>query len=140
MTNQTFPAKTEALPDILGFVEETLERYECPMKTQMAVCVAIEEVFVNVAHYAYGDGEGEVTLGISFDEAGRTVTFRMTVSNISRLMLNNGAPAAAQAAATWKECAVVFAKRKQPVSVDVPTYRASAIASSSSAPNSVRTS
>ena len=78
MTNQTFPAKTEALPDILGFVEETLERYECPMKTQMAVCVAIEEVFVNVAHYAYGDGEGEVTLGISFDEAGRTVTFRMT--------------------------------------------------------------
>ena len=77
MTEQTFPAKTEALPDILGFVEETLESYECPMKTQMAVCVAIEEVFVNVAHYAYGGGEGNVTLGIGFDDASRTVTFRM---------------------------------------------------------------
>ncbi len=77
MTDKTFPAKTEALPDILGFVEETLEAYECPMKLQMSICVAIEEVFVNIAHYAYDDREGDVTLGMSFDEAGRTVTFRM---------------------------------------------------------------
>ena len=77
MTNQTFPAKTESLTDVLGFVEETLERFECSMKIQMALCVAIEEVFVNVAHYAYGDGEGDVTLGIGFDEASRTVIFRM---------------------------------------------------------------
>ena len=78
MTNRTFPAKTEALPDILGFVEETLEDFGCPMKIQMAVCVAIEEVFVNVAHYAYGDGEGDMNLGIGFDQGNRTVTFRMT--------------------------------------------------------------
>ena len=78
MTNQTFPAKTEALPDILGFVEETLEGYGCPMKIQMAVSVAIEEVFVNVAHYAYGDGEGDMNLGIWFDKENRTITFRMT--------------------------------------------------------------
>ena len=78
MTNQTFPAKTEALPDILGFVEKTLEGYGCPMKIQMAVCVAIEEVFVNVAHYAYGDEEGDMNLGIGFDKENRTMTFRMT--------------------------------------------------------------
>ena len=78
MTNQTFPAKTEALPDILGFVEETLEGYGCPTKIQMAVCVAIEEVFVNVAHYAYGDKEGDMDLGIGFDKENRTMTFRMT--------------------------------------------------------------
>ena len=78
MTNRTFPAKTEALPDILGFVEETLEGFGCPMKIQMAVCVAIEEVFVNVAHYAYGDGEGDMNLGIGFDQGNRAVTFRMT--------------------------------------------------------------
>ena len=82
MTNRTFPAKTEALPDILGFVEETLEGFGCPMKIQMAVCVAIEEVFVNVAHYAYGDGEGNMNLGIGFDEGNRTVTFRMTDKGI----------------------------------------------------------
>ena len=77
MTNQTFPAKTEALPDVLGFVEETLEEYGCPMKIQMALCVAIEEVFVNVAHYAYGGGDGQVTLGIGFDAVNSTITFRM---------------------------------------------------------------
>ena len=78
MTNQTFPAKTEALPDILGFVEETLDGYGCPMKIQMAVCVAIEEVFVNIAHYAYGNGAGDMNLGIGFDEEARAITFRMT--------------------------------------------------------------
>ena len=78
MMDQTFPAKIEALSDVLGFVDQTLERYECPMKVQMAICVAIEEVFVNVAHYAYGDGEGDMTLGIGFEEESRTITFRMT--------------------------------------------------------------
>ena len=78
MTKRKFPAKTEALMDVLGYVEETLESYECSMKIQMAVCVAIEEVFVNVAHYAYGDGDGEVSLDIDFDEESREVTFRLT--------------------------------------------------------------
>ena len=77
MTVKTFPAKTEALNDVLGFVEETLESFDCSMKIQMAVSVAIEEVFVNVAHYAYGDGEGDVTLGIGFDADSRAMTFRM---------------------------------------------------------------
>ena len=82
MTTQTFPAKTDALPDILGFVEETLEGYGCSMKIQMAVCVAIEEVFVNVAHYAYGDVQGDMTLGIGFDPETRILTFRMTDKGI----------------------------------------------------------
>ena len=78
MTNKTFPAKTEILNDVLGFVEETLETFECPMKTQMAICVAIEEVFVNVARYAYPDREGDMTLHIGFDDQTRNVTFIMS--------------------------------------------------------------
>ena len=77
MKYQTFPAKIDALSDILGFVDRTLEYYECPMKIQTAICVAIEEVFVNVAHYAYGDGEGNIRFGISFDEESRALTFCM---------------------------------------------------------------
>jgi anti-sigma regulatory factor (Ser/Thr protein kinase) len=78
MTEKVFPADTEALSNVLGFVEETLEQFECPMKTQMAVCVAIEEVFVNVAHYAYPDGEGDVVFGIGYDQDSKKVTFRMS--------------------------------------------------------------
>ena len=77
MTSKTFPAKTDALADVLGFVEEMLESFDCPMKAQLALTVAIEEVFVNVARYAYGDGEGDVTLDIGYDEGSRTVTFCM---------------------------------------------------------------
>ena len=75
--NKTFPAKVEALSDVLGFVDQTLESYECPMKIQTAICVAIEEVFVNVAHYAYGEGEGDMTLGIGFDTESREIIFQM---------------------------------------------------------------
>ena len=78
MTNKTFPAKTESLSAVLGFVEETLEGFKCPMKLQMAICVAIEEVFVNVAHYAYPDSEGDMSLQIGFDAQSRAITFRMT--------------------------------------------------------------
>ena len=78
MNYKTFPANTEALSDVLGFVDQMLDSVGCPMKIQMAVCVAIEEVFVNVAHYAYGEGEGNMCLGIGFDEESRTVAFRMT--------------------------------------------------------------
>ena len=82
MIYKTFPAKTEALSDVLGFVEQMLDSFECPIKIQVALCVAIEEVFVNVAHYAYGEGEGNMSLGIGFDEESRAITFRMTDKGI----------------------------------------------------------
>ena len=74
-----FPAKTEALGEVLAFVEQELEKYGCSMKVQMALCVAIEEVFVNVARYAYKDkeGDGDVVLCIGFEEDTKKVTFRM---------------------------------------------------------------
>ena len=78
MTNKIFPARVEALSDVLGFVDRTLESCECPVKIQTAICVAVEEVFVNVARYAYGEGEGDVALGVGFNAESREITFRMT--------------------------------------------------------------
>ena len=77
MINKTFPAKIEALSDVLGFVDHTLESYECPMKTQTAICVAIEEVFVNIANFAYGEGDGDMILRIGLDAENRNITFKM---------------------------------------------------------------
>ena len=48
------------------------------MKIQTAICVAIEEVFVNISHYAYPKSVGDMTLHIGFNEKSRTITFRMT--------------------------------------------------------------
>ena len=92
MINQTFPAKIDALSDVLGFVEQTLEECGCPMKIQIAVSVAIEEVFVNVASYAYSGGEGDMTLGIGFDEETRAITFRMADKGVPFDPLQNPDP------------------------------------------------
>ena len=75
---RVFPAKENALSDVIGFVEETLDGIGCPMKTATALCVAIEEVFVNVARYAYGGNEGDVKLQIDLSEKDSTVIFRIS--------------------------------------------------------------
>ncbi len=64
MIRKCFPASEEALSDALAFVEETLEAVGCPMKAMMQVSVCVEEMFVNVARYAYDGEGGEVTLTV----------------------------------------------------------------------------
>ena len=82
MIKKTFRAKIDTLPDVLGFVEHTLELYDCPIKTQTAICVAIEEVFVNIAYYAYGEEDGNMELGISFDIESHAIIFHITDNGI----------------------------------------------------------
>ena len=48
----------------------------------MPITVALEEVFVNVAHYAYPNGSGDVSFSIDFDSESRRMTFPMTASGI----------------------------------------------------------
>lgn len=83
MTERVFPADESALGDVLAFAEEELEKAECPSKTMMQLTVAIEEVFVNVAHYAYPDEEGQVSFGIAFDSESRSITFRIADKGIA---------------------------------------------------------
>lgn len=60
-------ARTENLPDVLGFVDALLEERECKMKPQMQLDVAVEEIFVNIAHYAYTEGVGEARIQVDFE-------------------------------------------------------------------------
>ena len=46
-------AKVENLNSVLAFVDAELESVDCPMKVQMQLDVSVEELFVNIAHYAY---------------------------------------------------------------------------------------
>ena len=45
----------------------------CPLKAQMQVDVAVEEIFVNVASYAYAPGVGNVTIRVEIPDNPRTV-------------------------------------------------------------------
>jgi anti-sigma regulatory factor (Ser/Thr protein kinase) len=40
-------------------------------------------VFVNVANYAYGDGQGDVKLNLSFEQKTRLVTFQLIDSGVA---------------------------------------------------------
>lgn len=64
----TLPAKTERLPEVLAFVEEQLEEAGCPMKAQMQISVATEEVYVNIASYAYAPGSGMATIRLELTQ------------------------------------------------------------------------
>ena len=80
--SRVFPAVTDELDSVLGFIEDILDDNSCPLKITMAICVAIEEVFVNVANYAYGDKTGEVEVEVSFNSDNREVTFKISDSGI----------------------------------------------------------
>ena len=64
MAELTLQASVEKLDEVLAFVEENLEKNECPMKVLMQVQIAVEEIFVNIAHYAYDFGPGTATIRV----------------------------------------------------------------------------
>ena len=74
---KSFPAEDVELNNVLGFLEEELEKRECSMKNITAICVAIEEIFVNIAHYAYGSGKGDCDFTIKFNKESRDLTMIM---------------------------------------------------------------
>lgn len=62
MAELTVKATTENLDAINDFVNAQLEAAECPMKLMMQIDLALEEAYVNIAHYAYHPGTGEATV------------------------------------------------------------------------------
>lgn len=76
MLEQSFPAEDAALNKVIAFAEEELEKAECPMRTLMQITVSIEEIFVNIARYAYPEKAGEMLLGIDYDDCEKIFTFR----------------------------------------------------------------
>jgi len=87
---RTFDATDDNLKNVLAFVEEELEKRDASMKNTMAITVAVEEIFVNISHYAYGDNIGKATVGISFE--GDDVEIRFVDSGMEFNPLNKKDP------------------------------------------------
>ena len=71
-------ATVENLPRVIEWIEEMLQILDVPMKTQMQITLAAEEIFVNIAKYAYAPGVGDAYIRIGYDMDTHTVklTFR----------------------------------------------------------------
>jgi len=66
------PAAVENLEAVIGFIEECADRCCLDTKKKFGLLVAVEEAFVNVCHYAYPNGSGDIEL--SCDCKGDTFT------------------------------------------------------------------
>ena len=77
MQTLTVPAAKERLGEVMAFVDDFLEGCGCPMKAQMQIDVAIDELFSNIALYAYAPGSGSATVRVEteLDPPAAIITF-----------------------------------------------------------------
>ncbi len=61
-------AKAENLDNVIEFVNSHLENTDCSMKAQMQIEVAVEEIFVNIANYAYNPEIGKAVIRVELSE------------------------------------------------------------------------
>lgn len=73
MNQLTIKADISNLGQVLSFADGILEQSGCPIKTRMQIDVAIEEIFVNIAHYAYPGGEGNAVIEVEADSSAKNV-------------------------------------------------------------------
>lgn len=71
-------ASLDSLDEVTAFFEDTLADEGCPHKMIMQVIVCVEEIFVNVASYAYNDGQGgscrlSITVDVNDDKKRATI-------------------------------------------------------------------
>ena len=75
MSELTLEARVENLDQVLAFVDKHLEEFDCPPKPQMQIDIAVEELFVNIARYAYAPEVGSMTLRIDQAPSEVSITF-----------------------------------------------------------------
>ena len=83
MAEYKIEALKENLNQVMSFVDEHLEGIDCPMKTQMQIDLCVEEMFINVASYAYEDKKGDVIIRLEEEK---------DPSGISIVLVDEGMP------------------------------------------------
>ena len=77
MDEITVEAATKNISKITNYVDEALERLGCPPKAKAQIDICIDEIFSNIARYAYGPGTGSATVRLDFDETERLVSLTL---------------------------------------------------------------
>lgn len=77
MQERTLPAVIDSIPQVTAWIDEELKKLNCSMKAQMQIDVAIDEIFSNIAQYAYPGKEGSANVQLDFQEDTRmlSITF-----------------------------------------------------------------
>ena len=76
MKEMILNAEIARMDDVLDFINAEREAHDVPMKTIMQLDIAIEEIFVNIAHYAYNPEIGQAAITVDVDDAARSIAIR----------------------------------------------------------------
>jgi len=68
MKELNIAATVENIATVTDFVNEQLEALDCPMKAQIQIDIAIDELFGNIAQYAYNPETGDATVRVEVIE------------------------------------------------------------------------
>ena len=82
MQEKTLDATIENIDVITDFINEQLELSGCPLKAQTQIDVAIDEIFSNIARYAYQSKVGQATVRIEMFEDPKSVAITFIDSGI----------------------------------------------------------
>lgn len=66
MAELIVPASISSLAEVQIFIESKLSEHDCSSKVQNQILIAVEELFVNIAYYAYPNQKGKVNIECSF--------------------------------------------------------------------------
>lgn len=83
LTERIFKAEEKNINDVIDFTQTELEKADCAVKMQTSICVAIEEIFVNIAKYAYPAGGGDAEISIDIDDKTNIASFVISDSGIA---------------------------------------------------------
>ena len=78
----TVPAAAESIDKITEFINTELEKLDCPKKTQKQIDIAADEIFSNIAHYAYESKDGSAEIRLEKSDNPKAVTLTFTDSGI----------------------------------------------------------
>jgi len=92
MKELTIEAKTENIETVTNFVNEQLEALNCPLRTQTQINIAIDELFGNIAHYAYASAVGKATVRVEVAQSPLTVIITFMDSGIPYDPLSHADP------------------------------------------------
>ena len=82
MKELSIEAKVDNLQSVLDHIDGELALAECPMTVQIQIDIAVEEMFVNIASYAYGSGTGMAKVGIEISDDRQTAKIVLTDQGI----------------------------------------------------------
>lgn len=76
MTELKLDATLENIDAVTDFVNEALESADCSMKAQVQIDIAVDEIFSNIARYAYEGGTGKAYVSVDVRDGNAVIVFK----------------------------------------------------------------